>query len=93
MFFSSHRYPAVGTPFTFRSMVCRNRIAARIRVPSNAGLVTTRVRMACTRSNMSASVRYRSRATPYSARALGVLPPLWSSAAKNPCPERTLSDC
>jgi len=46
---------AVGTPLTSRSMVCSNKIAARMREPSNAGLVSTRVRMACTRSNISAS--------------------------------------
>ena len=38
-FFSSHRYRAVGTPPTSRSMVCSNKIAARMREPSNAGLV------------------------------------------------------
>ena len=54
-FFSSHRYRAVGTPLTSRSMVCSNKIAARLREPSNAGLVSTRVRMASTRSNISAS--------------------------------------
>ena len=54
-FFSSHRYRAVGTPSTSRSMVCSNKIAARMREPSNAGLVSTRVRMAWTRSNISAS--------------------------------------
>ena len=75
-FFSCHRYCAVGTPLTSRSMVCSNKMAARMRVPSNAGLVTTRVRIACTRSNISASELYRSGGTPYSASALGVLPPL-----------------
>ena len=54
-FFSSHRYRAAGTPLTSRSMVCSNKIAARTREPSNAGLVSTRVRMAWTRSNISAS--------------------------------------
>src|SRR5580700_9292479 len=92
-FFSSHRYRAVGTPLISRSMVCSNRIAARIRVPSNAGLVITRVRMAWTRSNISSSVPYRSRSMPYSASALGVLPPLWSSAAKKPWPPATFSAC
>ena len=54
-FFSSHRNRAVGMPLTCRSMVCSNKIAARMREPSNAGLVRTRVRMAWTRSNISAS--------------------------------------
>ncbi len=54
-FFSSHRYWAVGTPLTSRSMVCSNRMAARTREPSKAGLVSTRVRIAWTRSNISAS--------------------------------------
>ena len=54
-FFSSHRYRAVGTPLTSRSMVCSNRIAARMRDPSKAGLVSTRVRIAWTRSNISVS--------------------------------------
>ena len=55
-FLVSQRYRAVGTPSMVRSMVCSNKIAARIRVPSNAGLVSTRVRMAWTRSNISSSV-------------------------------------
>ena len=92
-FLVSHRYWAVGTPSIVRSMVCRNRIAARIRVPSNSALVMTRVRMAWTRSNIWSSVEYRSRLTPYSSSAFGVLPPLWSRAAKNPWPDLTFSNC
>ena len=55
-FLVSQRYCAVGTPSMVRSMVCRNRIAARIREPSNAGFVMTRVRIAWTRSNIWSSV-------------------------------------
>src|SRR5262249_17229380 len=36
---------------------------------------------------------YRLSSMPYSASAFGVLPPLWSSAAKNPRPERIFSSC
>ena len=54
-FLTDHRYLAVGTPSTVLSMVCSNRIAASTRVPSNAGLVSTRVRIAWTRSNISSS--------------------------------------
>ena len=53
--FSRHRYSAVPTPPTSRSMVCSKRIAARTRSPVNAGLVMMRVRISCTRSNISAS--------------------------------------
>ena len=55
-FLVSHRYWAVGTPSTSRSMVCSNKMAASTRLPPNAGLVSTRVRMAWTRSNISVSV-------------------------------------
>ena len=91
-FLVSQRYLAVGTPSTVRSMVCRNRIAARIREPSKAAFVMTRVRIACTRSNIWSSVLYRSRAMPYSSSAFGVLPPLWSRAAKKPRPVLTFSN-
>src|SRR5580693_10192380 len=77
----------------FRARVCRNRIDARMRLPSNAGLVNTRVRISWTRSNISSSVLYRSRLMPYSSRAFGVLPPLWSKAAKKPRPSRIFSSC
>ena len=65
-------------------MVCWKRIDAMMRSPSNAGLVNTRVRRAWTKLNISASELYRSRPIPYSASAPGVLPPLWSRAAKKP---------
>ena len=51
----------------------------------------TRVRRAWTKSNISASVEYRSGAMPYSASAPGVLPPLWSRAAKKPVAVLTFS--
>ena len=57
-----------------------------MRSPSKLGLVMMRVRMACMASNISASPEYWSSETPYSASALGVLPPLWSRAARNPSP-------
>jgi hypothetical protein len=74
-------------------MVCSNKIAARMRDPSNAGLLITRVRIACTRLNISASELYRSCGMPYSPSALGVLPPLWSRAAKKPSPDAICSRC
>ena len=49
-----------------------------------------RVRMACMASNISSSPEYLSSATPYSASAFGVLPPLWSRAAMKPSPCSTL---
>ena len=57
--FSAHRYRAVGTPSMSRSMVCSNKIAPRMREPSNAGSVITRVRIAWTRPNISSSEVYR----------------------------------
>src|SRR5215472_16200524 len=91
--FSTHRYRAAGTPRMSRSMVCSNKIVATMREPSNAGSVITRVRIAWTRSNISSPEVYRPSPMPYSASAFGVLPPLWSSAARNPRPERTFSSC
>ena len=85
-FFSSHRYWAVGTPSMSRSMVCSNRIAARTREPSNAGLVMHPGPHRVDEVEHLGLGAYRSSATPYSASALGVLPPLWSRAAKNPRP-------
>ena len=51
------------------------------------------MRIACTRSNISASEPYRSCGIPYSASAFGVLPPLWSRAAKKPFPDEICSRC
>jgi hypothetical protein len=52
-----------------------------------------RVRMACTASNISVSPDQESSGTPYWASAFGVLPPLWSSAARKPRPVRIFSNC
>ena len=59
-----HRYSAVPRPSTCRSMVCSNRMAARMRSPVKTGLVTMRVRIAWTRSNISASSAYAERGMP-----------------------------
>src|SRR5215469_4576198 len=91
--FSAHRYRAVGRPWVSRSMVCSNKIAPRMREPLKAGSVSTRVRIAWMRPNISSSEAYWLSLMPYSASAFGVLPPLWSSAAKNPRPKRTFSSC
>src|SRR5664280_1764108 len=61
--------------------------------PVKDGLVTIRSLMAWTRSNISASLAYASSPFPYSANALGVLPPLWSRAAMNPRPFAMCSIC
>ena len=64
-----------------------------MRLPSKLGLVMMRVRISCTRSNISASVEYSSSPMPYKLSALGVLPPLWSSAATKPAPLPIFSNC
>ena len=65
-------------------MVFSNRMAPISRLPLNAGLVMMRERIWCTTRYMPSSSVQASGCTPYSASALGVLPPLWSSAAMKP---------
>ena len=90
---SSHKYLALGLPPMTPSMVCSNKIAARIESPVNASLVMMRARMAWTLANISASPAYASSAMPYNSRALGVLPPLWSRAAMKPGAWPAFSNC
>src|SRR4051812_8070940 len=93
MFLRSQRYCAAFTPSTSRSMVCSKRIAASTRSPSKAGLAMMRLRNSCMRSNICSSEEYSDSSMPYSASAFGVLPPLWSRAAKNPRPVATFDRC
>ena len=85
-FFSSHRYWAASLPWNLPSSVASNRMAPSTRSPVKAGLETMRSRILWTRSIISLSLLYSLSSTPYSFRALGVLPPLWSSAAMKPLP-------
>ena len=92
-FFSSHRYWAASLPWNLPSSVTSNRMAPSTRSPLKAGLETMRSRILCTSSNISLSLLYSLSSTPYSFRALGVLPPLWSRAAMKPLPLATRSRC
>lgn len=74
-------------------MVCSNRIAASTRSPVNAGEVMIRDRIWWMRSNISFSEEYALSSMPYRRSALGVEPPLWSSAAMNPLPDVIRSAC
>jgi hypothetical protein len=73
--------------------VFSKRIAPRTRLPVKLGLVMIRERIRCMSANISASPEYASGGIPYCARAFGVLPPLWSSAAMKPVPNLTLWSC
>mmetsp|Transcript_39102 Transcript_39102/g.98288 ORF Transcript_39102/g.98288 Transcript_39102/m.98288 type:complete len:200 (-) Transcript_39102:261-860(-) len=83
-FFCSHKYLAEGMPPISRSIVASNKIAPKIRAPLNLGFLMIRLRISCILSIISVSPVYSLSAMPYSRRAFPVLPPLWSSAAKNP---------
>ena len=91
--FTSHRYGADSRPSILRSMVSSNRMAPRMRSPSKLGLGMIRLRMSCINANISSSSAYWSSSMPYSLRALGVLPPLWSKAAMKPYPDFTFWNC
>ena len=54
--FVFHRYCAASWPSNWRSIVISNRMAPSTRLPPNDGLVTMRLRMACTRSYICASL-------------------------------------
>src|ERR1700758_2094211 len=74
-------------------MVCSKRIAASTRSPLNTGEVMILERISWMRSNISSSEEYALSSMPYRRSALGVEPPLWSSAAINPLPDVIRSAC
>src|ERR1700752_699409 len=74
-------------------MVCSKRIAASTRSLLNTGEVMILERISWMRSNISSSEEYASSSMPYRRSALGVEPPLWSSAAMNPLPDVIRSAC